>query len=161
MNLEKTVINEDRVKNLEQLLTFLHKDHQQSLELCWAIREGIRQKIPYQRIKNYADWYYSNELAPHFKIEYEYVFPILGMENELVKKALSLHRRIKKNFTKKMEIEKSLNRIEEDLEILIRFEEKHIFSLIKIKMPLHQIVVNLNAFSHETNNNEWDDHFWQ
>lgn len=101
MNLEKTIINEDRVKNLEQLLTFLHKDHQQSLELCWAIREGIRQKIPYRRIKNYADWYYSNELAPHFEIEYEYIFPILGMENELVKKALTLNRRIKKILPKR------------------------------------------------------------
>ncbi|MFV8269959.1 hemerythrin domain-containing protein [Flavobacterium sp. GT2N3] len=161
MNLEQTVINKDIIRNLEQLLAFLHKDHQQSLELCWAIREGIRQKIPYKRIKNYTDWYYSNELAPHFAIEYDYIFPILGMENELVKKALTLHRRIKKSFTKKMEIEKSLSRIEEDLEILIRFEEKHIFSLIRNNMPPNQIMVNLKAFSREINNKEWNDLFWQ
>lgn len=42
----------------------------------------------------------SNELAPHFEIEYEYIFPILGMENELVKKALTLNRRIKKIYQK-------------------------------------------------------------
>jgi hypothetical protein len=161
MNLEKTVINEENRKNLEKLLASLHKDHQRSLELCWAIREGIRQKIAHERIKNYADWYYSNELAPHFEIEYEYLFPILGMENELVKKALTLQRKIKKHFTKSMEIEKSLSRIEEDLEILIRFEEKHIFTLIRRNMPSSQIILSLKAFSSDLNNKEWNDLFWR
>jgi hypothetical protein len=161
MNLENTVIHEENTRNLEKLLTSLHRDHQQSLELCWAIREGIRQKIDPERIKNYADWYYSNELVPHFEIECNYIFPILGMENELIKKALALHRRLKKHFTKTMEIEKSLSRIEEDLEILIRLEEKHIFTSIKNKLPSNQIIVSLKVFSRELNNKEWDDLFWR
>ena len=43
----------------------------------------------------------SNELAQHFEIEYEYISPILRMENELVKKALTLNRRIKKKSPKR------------------------------------------------------------
>lgn len=161
MNLEKKLIKEENLKNLEKLLGSLHRDNQQSLELCRAIREGIRQKIAPERIKNYADWYYNNELASHFEIEKEYIFPILGMENELVKKALTLHRRLKKHFTKNIEIEKLLSRIEEDLEILIRFEEKNIFTSIRNIVPSNQITLNLKAFSRELNNNEWDDLFWR
>ncbi|MDQ6532151.1 hypothetical protein RB618_23490, partial [Flavobacterium sp. LHD-85] len=104
MNLEKNIIPEANLRNLKELLSSLHRDHRQSLELCWAIREGIRQKIAPERIKNYADWHYSNELPSYFEIEEEYIFPILGMENEIIKKALTLHRRIKKHFTKNIEV---------------------------------------------------------
>ncbi|MDQ6532088.1 hemerythrin domain-containing protein, partial [Flavobacterium sp. LHD-85] len=69
-----------------------------------TIQEEIRTENCHERIKNYADWYYSNELAPYFEIEEEYIFPILGMENEIIKKALTLHRRIKKHFTKNIEV---------------------------------------------------------
>ncbi|KRB55421.1 MULTISPECIES: hypothetical protein [Flavobacterium] len=161
MNLEKKLIKEENLKNLETLLSSLHRDNQLSLELCRAIREGIRQKIVPERIKNYADWYYSNELALHFEIEKEYIFPLLGLENQLVKKSLTLHRRLKKHFTKNIEIEKSLSRIEEDLEILIRLEEKNIFTSIRNIVPSNQIILNLKDFSRELNNEEWNDFFWR
>lgn len=160
MNLENTVIHEEHTRNLEELLVSLHKDQQQSFELCWAIREGIRRKIDSKRIKNYADWYYINELLPYFEIEYDYIFPILGMEHEFVKKALTLHRRLKKYFTKNMEIEKALSCIEEDLEILIRLEKKYIFPSIINKMPSNQITISEKVFSRELNRKEWSDVFW-
>jgi hypothetical protein len=161
MNLENTIPHEEHTGNLEKLLASLHRDHQQSLELCWAIREGIRQNTDPKRIKSYADWYYSNELSPHFEIENDYIFPILGMESELIRKALTLQRRLKKHFTKNMEIEKALSRIEEDLEILIRLEEKHIFTSIRNKIPSNQIILSLKAISREVNNKNWDDLFWK
>jgi hypothetical protein len=83
------------------------------------------------------------------------------MENEVVKKALTLHRRLKKHFTKNIEIEKSLSRIEEDLEILIRLEEKNLFTSIRNLVPSNQIILNLKDFSRELNNKEWDDLFWR
>lgn len=161
MNLEKTLIKKENLGNLEKVLNSLHSDHQHSLELCWAIRVGIKQKIAPDRIKNYADWYYSNELAAHFEMEKEHIFPILGMENELVKKALTLQRKIKKHFTKNILIEKSLSRIEEDLEILIRFEERNIFAFIRNKMPSNQIIASLKNYSPEPNSQQWNDRFWQ
>ncbi|MDQ6470596.1 hypothetical protein RB619_08080 [Flavobacterium sp. LHD-80] len=82
------------------------------------------------------------------------------MENEIIKKALKLHRRIKKHFTKNIEVEKSLSPIEEDLEILIRFEEKKIFTLIRNNMASNQITVSEKAFFHELNDKEWHDLFW-
>lgn len=160
MNLSKTEINKENKINLEKLLSSLHRDHQQSLELCWVIREGIRHGVDPERIKNYADWYYINELAPHFQIEKEYIFPILGMDNVLVKKVLSQQRRIKKDFTKKMEVEKALSRIEEELEVLIRYEEKNIFQAIRKKIPSYQIVLNEEIFSKQQEHEQWNDVFW-
>ena len=167
MNLNKAEINKENKRNLEKLLSSLHRDHQQSLELCWVIREGIRQNVDSERIKNYANWYYINELEPHFEVEKEYIFSILGMENEMVKKVLTQQRRLKKHFTKEIEVEKALSRIEEELEVLIRYEEKNIFQAIRKNIPSFEISLNENFFleeqeqEQEQEQEEWNDVFWQ
>ncbi|MDQ6532146.1 hemerythrin domain-containing protein [Flavobacterium sp. LHD-85] len=160
MNSNKAAINKENKINLEKLLSSLHRDHQQSLELCWVIREGIRQNVDSERIKKYANWYYINELEPHFEIEKEYIFPILGMENEMVKKVLTQHRRLKKHFTKEIEVEKALSRIEEELEVLIRYEEKNIFQAIKKNISSFEISLN-DSFLEKQDHQEWNDVFWQ
>lgn len=161
MNSHITIINEENKINIEKTLSFLHCHHVQSLELCSIIRMGIRRNIDLNRIKNYADWYYTNKLIPHFQIEKEYIFPNLGMENVFVHKVLIQHRRLAKHFIKKNEVEKSLSRIEDDLETLIRFEEKNIFNAIRNIFPTYQILLNNEVLSHEFYNQEWDDIFWQ
>ncbi|WP_052250095.1 hypothetical protein [Flavobacterium sp. KMS] len=161
MNSTTTIIDTENEINVEKTLSFLHRDHVQSLELCSIIRMGIRRKIDPKRIKNYADWYYINQLVPHFQIEKEHIFPNLGTENVFVHKVLIQHRRLAKHFIKKNEVEKSLSRIEDDLETLIRFEEKNIFNAIRNNFPSYQILLNEEVLSHEFNNKEWDDIFWQ
>lgn len=155
-----TLINPKKTINFEELLNCLHKEHHHSLELCWKIREGIKRNIAPNRIKNYADWFYTNHLELHFQIENEQLFSILGTENELVKKVLAKQRRIKKHFAKKIQAEKSLNRIEEDLEELIRFEEKNIFTTIRNNIPKNT-TPSIIEFPFLELNKEWDDIFWQ
>lgn len=123
--------------------------------------EGVRQNIDTKRIKNYAEWYYSNDLAPHFKFEEEYVFSILGIDNDLIKKALTQHRRLKKYFTKYIESEKSLSRIEEELETLIRFEERTVFPAIRNNIKINRILLSPEVFPYKLNAKEWDDLFWR
>jgi len=70
-------------------------------------------------------------LIPHFELEEQYVFPILGNENELIIKAVSEHERLKQLFESNTEISKNISLIEEELESHIRFEERILFGEIQ------------------------------
>lgn len=109
----------------------LSRDHHHGLQLCWKIRAGLKLQIEPERIKNYADWFYLHHLLPHFEIEEKYIFPILDEGNDLVKKALAEHRRIRRLFQTETELYKNLNSIEEILESHIRFEERILFNEIQ------------------------------
>ena len=107
------------------------REHHQGLLLGWKIRKGIKNGVAPERIKKYSDWFFKFYLEPHFEDEEKYIFPILGEDHELVKKALSEHRRLTRLFTEENDLEITLNHIEEELERHIRFEERELFMLIQ------------------------------
>ena len=111
----------------------LSREHHHSLLLCWKIRKGFANGVAPERMKVYTDWFFENHILPHFAVEEQYMFPVLGNAHELVKKALSEHRRLKRLFQNEEEIEKSLSLIEEELEMHIRFEERELFNIIQEK----------------------------
>ena len=93
-------------------------------------------------------------------MEEKYVFPILETENELVKRALTEHRRLKRLFKQTTNIEKSLVLIEEELEAHIRFEERILFVEIQ-KIATQDQLAKIKEIHIEepfTENN--DDPFW-
>lgn len=118
------------IKRIEQLKA-LSREHHHGLLLSWKIREGIKRNVETERIKKYADWFWNNHLQQHFEIEEKLLFPILGNQNELVKQALAEHRRLKRLFEDKSDIQKSVSLIEEELEKHIRFEERILFNKIQ------------------------------
>ncbi|HET7360542.1 MAG TPA: hemerythrin domain-containing protein [Salinimicrobium sp.] len=109
----------------------LSREHHHNLLLCWKIRTGFSKGVALQRMKKYADWFFKDHVLPHFKIEEAYLFPVLGAENEMVKRALAEHRRLKRLFGNKTKIERSLSLIEEELEAHVRFEERILFNEIQ------------------------------
>src|SRR5680860_1616847 len=115
-----------RVKRHEALEP-LSIEHHYGLLLCSKIREGLSNNIETKRIKHYTDWFKRNYLEPHFEVEEKYIFPILGSHNVRVKKALANHRRLKRLFDETSEVDKSLNRKEEELGRYIRFEERILY----------------------------------
>lgn len=109
----------------------LSRDHHHGLQLCWKIRTGFSKQVEVERIKKYADWYFTTHLVPHFELEEKYIFTILDSKHELVKQALTDHRRLKRLFKQTKDLEKALGRIEEELEKHIRFEERVLFPHIQ------------------------------
>lgn len=162
MLLETRISSKENRQNLKQLLAILHLHHMQSLELCGIIREGIRKKIDLHRIKNYADWRYATQLSPFFEMQKTHIFPIFGLEDGFVKKALAKQRRLKKHCVKGIELAKALSRIEEDLEELVRLEEKKIFIRLTGNIGSNQILSILEAFSINIGDHgQWNDIFWK
>jgi len=139
----------------------LSRDHHQGLLLSWKIRTGFAKGISIERIKNYIDWFYKTHLSPHFKVEEKYIFPILGNDNVLVKKAIAQHRRLHRLFNSNLEIEKSLNRIEEELEQHIRFEERVLFHEIQKVATEQQLQFIMDHHNETTFLDSTTDKFWE
>ena len=107
------------------------REHHQGLLLCWKIRTGLAKKVEISRIKTYVDWFYEHHILPHFRMEESTIFPVLGNNHELVRRALTEHRRLKMLFEERTEVDESLRRLEKELEAHIRFEERVLFNEIQ------------------------------
>lgn len=151
------------LKRKEELIPLSH-DHHHGLWLSLKIRMGFKKGIDPYRIKKYTDWFYKLHLVPHFELEENYVFPILGKNNELVKRALTEHRKLNRLFQSMIHIEKNLVLIEEKLESHIRFEERILFDEIQkvaTSEELEKILaIHNTCFSDEKFAEQWEDEFW-
>ena len=153
------MISNKPLKRVLELQPLSH-DHHHGLQLCWKIRTGFSKQVEVERIKNYADWFFTNHLVPHFELEEKYIFTILEQKNEFVKQALTEHRRLKRLFSETTNLEKSLGLIEEELEKHIRFEERILFPEVQKEATPEQLAEIAKIHNHElfVENNE--DTFW-
>ena len=141
-------------------LKAISREHHHGLLLCWKIRTGIKKQIEPERIKKYSDWFYTSQLLPHFELEEQHIFTLLGNENELVKKALSEHRRLKRLFEIETELMKNLTLIEEELESHIRFEERVLFNEIQLIATEEQLQEIKRIHTEEKFLDNLTDAFW-
>src|SRR5690606_12174503 len=109
----------------------LSRQHHFGLLFGWKIRKGFGKNIEPERMMKFATWLYKNEIEPHFSDEGKYLFPILDPASELIERALKAHRRIKRLFLDTENPERSLHRLEEELDAHIRFEERILFNEIQ------------------------------
>lgn len=137
------------------------RDHHYGLLVCWKIRQGLKKGIELYRIKSYTDWFWNRHLEEHFRIEEDFLFPILGNEHEMVKRALAEHRRIKRLFLDEDNIYKTLSLLEEELEKHIRFEERELFNMIQSLADSSVFSTLENSLEHENYTEDWNDKFWE
>lgn len=151
-------------KRIDELVPLSH-DHHHALRLSLKIRTGFKKGIDPARIKKHTDWFYKSYLIPHFKIEEKYIFPILGQGSELIKRAITEHRKLERLFSATKEVEKNLVLIAERLESHIRFEERVLFNEIQkvATRPQLQEIYKVHNSTHfnEEFNEKWDDEFWR
>lgn len=138
----------------------LSRDHHHGLLVCWKIRTGLKKGIDLQRIKAFTDWFFKTSLLPHFNEEERFLFPLLGNEHEMIKKALSEHRRLTRLFENNSDLEKTLNQIEEELENHIRFEERVLFNEIQKVVSEQKIQSMLKKDLENPAEKKWADEFW-
>lgn len=139
----------------------LSREHHHSLLLCWKIRTGFQKGADAKRMKRYTDWFLVNYIQPHFEAEEKYIFPILGMDHELVKKAMSQHRRLYRLFSSGDDVEKSLSLIEEELEQHIRFEERVLFNEIQQVASVEDLELFSMHYSEDVFCENPADEFWK
>jgi iron-sulfur cluster repair protein YtfE (RIC family) len=139
-------------------------DHHQGLLVCWKIRTGIAKLIAPQRIKKFVDFYFHTHLLEHFRLEEEFIFPILGIKNDLVIQAYADHASIKHIINLKDDLEMALIILERQLLAHIRFEERILFNEIQKAATENQMaaIANIHSDNKEMNQQieSWDDKFW-
>lgn len=148
------------LKNGNTLDSF-NEEHRYSRLLGWKIRKGLDKGIPVDRIKKYTDWIFKYYIEPLLDDEEQFVFPILGNNHKLVKKALSNHRRLRRLFNEKKKIERALYQIEEELDQHIRFESRELFTLIQEKATPEELKRIEESFSTIDFVENTDDVFWE
>src|SRR5690606_30674746 len=85
---------------------------------------------------------------------------ILETNHDLVKRALSDHRRLKRLFNNEDDITKSLSKIEEELEQHIRFEERILFPEIQKTATETQLAHIEKIHQQAPFEDNLDDEFW-
>lgn len=148
------------IKRQEFLKPF-SREHHHSLLLSWKIRTGISKGIAFERIKKYTDWFFETHILPHFKLEEKHLFPVLGKEHKLVKKALSEHRRLKRLFKDTKNIEKSLSLLEEELASHVRYEERVLFREIQAHCSSDEMKRIEKIHGEEDFVENTEDEFWK
>ena len=146
-----------RDKNIQPL----SRDHHHTLLLCWKIRKGFSKGVDPRRMKTYTDWFFESHVLPHFEIEEKYLYPILGEEDVMVKKALAEHRRLKDLFNDEKAVEKSLHLIEEELDLHVRFEERELFNKIQAAATEGQLALIKEHHKDEKFQENSSDEFWK
>ena len=114
-----------------------------------------------ERIKTYADWFFEHQLIPHFDVEEAHIFSLLDDDHELKKRALAEHRRLKRLFTDTKDVERSLHKIEEELEQHIRFEERILFPAIQLVATEEQLQRIAQVHDELPFEDNTEDEFWK
>ncbi|WP_029035657.1 hemerythrin domain-containing protein [Salinimicrobium terrae] len=153
--MEKKPIKRD--KNIQPL----SRDHHHTLLLCWKIRKGFSKGVAPNRMKTYSDWFFESHVLPHFKIEEKYLFPVLGEDHDMIKRALAEHRRLERLFKDEKDIVRSLSLIEEELELHVRYEERELFNEIQKQARPEQLEVILEVHKDERFQENTSDEFWK
>ncbi|HSI76628.1 MAG TPA: hemerythrin domain-containing protein [Lunatimonas sp.] len=139
----------------------LSKDHHQGLLLCFKIRQGIKLEVEEERIKKYCDWFWIEHLAPHFSEEEQFIFPVLGNDDALVRRALEEHKHLKTLFQKGQVDYDLLKKIENDLEAHIRFEERVLFNKIQDVATEEELETIAKNHAGQPSCAVWEDEFWK
>lgn len=123
---------------------------------------GLKLNIPEERIKKFSDFAFENFIKSHFEFEEKHIFPLMGLEHPLIKKARAEHRRICRLFTDPGNIMRSLSLLEEELDAHIRFEERVLFNEIQNHLSAEDLQVLETQYMQHTAPKflNWKDEFW-
>lgn len=143
-----------------QALQPLSRQHHFGLLFSWKIRKGLNEQISLERLKAYRDWFFEKEILAHFETEEKHIFPILGNENALVKRALNEHIRIKELFKAEIDLENSLKTLEKELQAHIRFEERILFNKIEEVANPEDLETIKKIHFHDNLQEDYHDPFW-
>lgn len=136
-------------------------DHHFGLLVCWKIKAGLNKGVEPERIKKFCNFFYEIHLNNHFIAEENYIFPVLGKNDKLIKRAMKEHHLLRKLFKDKNGDTQNLTLIEKHLEEHIRFEERELFSKVEtVATEEHlQTIGNIKSEDIKTLEN-WKDEFW-
>lgn len=141
-------------------VSVLRQEQYHTLLFCWKLRIGLQKGVEIKRIKRYADWFFSTNLAHHFDMEETFIFPLMNAESKLVRKALTDHRRLRRLFMNGEEALRSLSLLEEELESYILFERQRLTYEMQEDIEERKLDLIMRIYSESLSFDDWGDEFW-
>ena len=139
----------------------LSRDHHHALLLTWKIRQGLKKDIPAKRISAYCSWFFTTHLLPHFELEEQFAFPVLGNDHPQVQQALSEHAQLRSMFSNPLTTSSALEAAGDLLEEHIRFEERTLFNSIQEAATPEQLNKILEIHQDAAFCDNEEDAFWK
>jgi len=139
----------------------LRQEQYQGLLFCWKIRTGLKKELAPERIKKYVDWFFRNNLEPHFEVEESFIFPLLKNNEQLIKKARSGHRRLKRLILDARDLPKNLSLLEEELEAYFLFERQRLIYEIQNSISEKELGMIMKIHTESLSDEDWGDEFWK
>lgn len=140
--------------------TYLKQSNHKALILCERINQGLKKQISPERIKKYCVWFFNHYLKNIFELEESYIFPILGKDHPIIKKALKEHRKINRLISDETDLIKSIYLLEELLESHIRYKERVLFVEIEKAAASKIKSITFKHTAADITTNSWSDNFW-
>ena len=108
----------------------LSREHHEGLLFVWKIKQGLANDAPLESICQYALWYWTNHIKPHFKDEEKVLVKYLPADNPLVMQMIKEHAQIRDLIIAldKDPDKGSLGLLAEFINNHIRFEERVLFT---------------------------------
>ena len=148
----------------EQIKKF-SREHHSSLLFCWKIRQGLKNNLQPQRIFDYIQYYWQQNLQPHFREEEKILFA--PIKDRQVQRAINEHKQIRRqieglaNNLAKIDIQKNLARIADKVDDHVRYEERQLFNHIEqISTPGQLEILEKELNNHPVNAAMCTDEFW-
>lgn len=109
----------------------ISREHHQALMLVFNLKKGLEKGVTPERLAHYSKWFYTHYLKQHLAEEESIIFPLLGEQHPLIKKALKEHQKISAYLSGELKSSNELLNFAKFLEAHIRFEERELFELIQ------------------------------
>ena len=107
------------------------REHHDMLMFCLKIRQAMARHVELTRIGAYLLWTWENSVFDHFRSEETDLFPLIGTNHPMVRRALKEHEKIEELFLKTPHDNETIQLLERSLEAHIRFEERELFELMQ------------------------------
>lgn len=145
----------------------LSREHHFSLLFCWKIREGLKKRTAPKRMVQYAQYFWSNHIQPHFLEEEEILFAPL--QDAMVLKAMEEHAAIREGIEALTvlppeNITDELTKLADQLDKHVRYEERQLFPHLENVLSdaqFESIGAQLNALPSAALKDDYQDEFWK
>ena len=134
--IRKPITRNEQIKKLS-------REHHSSLLFCWKIRQGLKNNLQPQRICDYIQYYWQQNLQPHFREEEKILFA--PIKDRQVQRAINEHKQIRRqieglaNNSAKIDMQKNLARIADMVDDYVRYEERTLFPHLEKKLNKEQL----------------------
>jgi hemerythrin-like domain-containing protein len=151
------------IKRSKQLAP-LSREHHDGLLFAWKIKQGIDNKAPLEKMRQYALWYWRHHIKPHFFQEEKILLPYLPAGHPMAARLQEEHDQVRELILGlDEEVDKrTLIILCNLLNAHIRFEERELFGYMEGLLTPEQLEkIFIQLEKHPVHcEKEWKDEFW-